>query len=263
MKRLLKRLVFWKKDNSKEEQVQKALNDKLEIIEGLLLFVVESNKVIVKEQSEMDDSLCKLMQGFQEQLDQIDDHFEQSIHTQLRQLNVIRKDIEHVSSRSELSSRNSLNTYNAVEKISERIFAYNREKTIAAIGHQSKPISAPKFVSPIKIYSKKGNLNYRERRLISDIEKVLQKLGVESFHFDTACTVEELIDLHAEIIGLRHNKKKKCEYCAKDFLCSHKLQKYCPNTECKESARAQRDVLRAQNSQSKKKIKKSIKPTKK
>lgn len=263
MKRLLKRLVFWKKDNSKEEQGQKALNDKLEIIESVLLSVVESNKVIVKEQSEMDDSLYKLMQGFQKQLDQIDGHFEQSINTQLRQLIVIRKDIEHVASRSELSSRNSLNTFNAVEKISQKIFAYNREKTIAAIESQSNPISAPKFVSPIKIYSKKGNLNYRERRLISDIESVLQKIGIESFHFDTACTVEELIDLHAEIIGLRHNNKKKCEYCARDFLCSHKLQKYCPNTDCKESARAQRDALRTQNLQSKSKLKKSSKPIKK
>ena len=239
MKKLIKWLMFWKKDTKKESRRQQ-----IEQLFETAISDLATLKKTIKEKKEKQDeqslSISEIMQNFQEQLNEIEDHFEQSIHKQAKQLNVIKKDIDHVATRVEITSSNTLKTYEEIKKISKKFFNKNYEKTLEEIEAKTKIINTPKFVSPFKIYYKRGNLNYKERRLIFEIEDAMKKDNFDSLKFDTAENFEELQDLHYQILSKRESVKKECQHCGELFLCSHKLQKYCPNTDCKESAKEKR-----------------------
>jgi len=236
MKKLIKWLMFWKKDTKKESrrlQIEQLFETAISDLATLKKTIKEKKE----KQDEQSLSISEIMQNFQEQLNEIEDHFEQSIHKQSKQMNVIRKDINHVATRVEITSSNALKTYEEIKKVSEKIFDYNIKKPIES---KAKSINTPKFVSPFKIYYKRGNLNYKERRLIFEIEDFLKKNNFDPLKFETAENYEELHDLHYQLLSKRESVKKECKHCGELFLCSHKLQKYCPNTDCKESAKEKR-----------------------
>lgn len=239
MKKLLKWLVFWKKDTKKEsrrEKIEQLFETAMSDLATLQKTLKEKNEKLEEESP----SISEIMQHFQEQLDEMEDHFEQSIHKQAKQLNVIKKDIDHLATRVEITSSNTLKTYEEIKKISKKFFNKNYEKTLEEIESKTKIINTPKFISPFKIYYKRGNLNYKERRLILEIEDFIKKNNFDPLKFDTAENFEDLQNLHYQILSKRETLTKECHHCGELFICSHKLQKYCPNTDCKESAKEKR-----------------------
>jgi hypothetical protein len=263
MKKLLKSLLFWRKDTSKEQREKEAEQK----FEKFMTELVNSNKDTIVSQvklqntvteslTQYSESVSEIMQSFQEQLEKMEEQFELFFHRENRQSKVLQKDINHIGSRIELvfnktdvlikSNRDMMKEISSLKPIP--VDPFNQAEPIVRdyiknIGYDVPvPLEfndeAPLHLSKIqvvsnanstKIYKKKGNLNYKEKQLISEIESYIKTRGAESFFFDTATNFEELESLHNLVKKLNPPLRlKDCLDCGDEFIYTHKNQLYCP-----------------------------------
>ena len=264
MKKLLKSLLFWRKDISKEQREKEAEQK----FEKFMTELVNSNKDTIVSQVKLQntvtesltlysESVSEIMQNFQDQLEKMEEQFELFFHRENRLSKSLQKDINHISSRIELvfarievlieSNRDIMKEVSNLKPIPIDPFnqaePINRDLTIditeiskydmplPLYDDETLPLNGFKVVNnanSTRIYKKKGNLNYKEKRFISEIENFISILGSDSLYFDTATNFEELEALHNHIKKSNPLRLKECLDCGEEFLFTHKNQLYCP-----------------------------------
>jgi hypothetical protein len=261
MKKLLKSLLFWRKDNSKEQREKEAeqkfekyMAESVNAIKDTSISQVKLQNTITESLTLYSESVSEIMQSFQDQLDKMEEQFELFFHKENRQSRILQKDINHIGSRIEFvfektdvlikSNRDIMKEISSLKPIP--VDPFNQAEPIVRdyiknIGYDvplefndEAPLHLSKIqvvsnANPTRIYKKKGNLNYKEKQFISEIENYIKTRGSESFFFDTATNFEELESLHNLVKKLNPPIKfKDCLDCGDEFIYTHKNQLYCP-----------------------------------
>jgi hypothetical protein len=261
MKKLLKSLVFWRKDTSKEQREKEAEQK----FEKFMTELINSNKDTIVSQVKLEntltesltqysESVSEIMQSFQDQLEKMEEQFEMFFHRENRHSKVLQKDINHIGSRIELvfsktdvlikSNRDMMKEISSLKLIP--VDPFNQAEPIIRdyvknIGYdmplplyEDTPLESSKIEvvsnsNSTKIYKKKGNLNYKERKYISAIQKNLEAKGIQAKDFNPATNFEELVSLYDKVKKLNSPLKfKDCLDCGDEFIYTHRNQMYCP-----------------------------------
>lgn len=182
MKKLLKWLMFWKKDTSREQEAEKmfmkSMTDLVNTINRTYTSQVKVENTVTNSLTQHSESVSEIMQSFQEKLEELEGQFESFFHRENRQSRILQKDINHIGTRIELVSstmedmRKTLNLipldpFNArdIDPISESpLIEQHEEKNTSKI-------------NPPKFYKKRGRLSYREIKIIDEINGYLHILG--------------------------------------------------------------------------------------
>lgn len=185
MKKLLKWLMFWKKDTSREQRqleleklFMKSMTDLVNTINRTYTSQVKVENTVTSSLTQHSESVSEIMQSFQEKLEELEGQFESFFHRENRQSRILQKDINHIGTRIELVSstmedmrktlnRIPLDPFNArdIDPISESPLIEQ---------HEEKNTSK---VNPPKFYKKRGRLSYREIKIIDEINGYLHILG--------------------------------------------------------------------------------------
>jgi hypothetical protein len=197
MKKLLKSLLFWRKDTSKEEREKEAeqkfekyMTELVNAIKDTSVSQVKLQNTVTESLTLYSESVSEIMQSFQDQLDKMEEQFELFFHKENRQSRILQKDINHIGSRIEF----------VFEKI-EVLIKSNRDimKEISSL----KPIPVDPF---------------------NQAEPIVRNYDMPLPLYDDApLQLHNLVKKSNPPLRI-----KDCLDCGDEFIYTHKNQLYCP-----------------------------------